>query len=130
MVDTMGLIWSLVVHSAGIQDNDTGGAGEALWRVASRQWVPRLKTILCDSAYRGRVLVWSSWFGWKLQRVIRPDFTRGFTVEPKRWVVERTFAWLGRWRRLSKDYEQRRASSESLIYLAMTYLMSRRIAHG
>ena len=65
---------------------------------------------------------------WLFEVVKRSDDTQGFTVLPRRWVVERTFAWLGRYRRLSKDYEQLPESSEAMIYAAMRRLMLRRLA--
>ena len=68
-------------------------------------------------------------FGWILQTVLRPVHTKGFVVLPKRWIVERTFAWIVRYRRHSKDYEKTTASSEAMIYIAMINLMSRRLAN-
>ena len=68
--------------------------------------------------------------GWVLQTVLRPVEARGFVVLPKRWIVERTFAWIGRYRRHSKDYERNPETSEAMIYLAMINLMSRRLAKG
>ncbi|TWT90283.1 Transposase DDE domain protein [Pseudobythopirellula maris] len=65
-----------------------------------------------------------------LQTVLRPVGVKGFVVLPKRWIVERTFAWLGRCRRYSKDYEKTAASSEAFAYIAMINLMSRRLARG
>jgi putative transposase len=127
-VDTLGLIWSLVVHSAGVQDNDAPAAGEALLRLARHAWVPRLALIWCDSAYRGMMNCWAELLGpWRVERVERPDGTAGFTKLPKRWVVERTFGWLNKYRRLSKDYEQDVGSSETMIRLAMINLMARRL---
>jgi putative transposase len=66
-------------------------------------------------------------FGWDLTIVRRTDDMRGFQVLPKRWIVERTFGWLGRCRRLGKDYEKKRSIGEALIFLAMTRLMLRRL---
>jgi len=68
-------------------------------------------------------------FGWILQTVLRPVGVKGFVVLPKRWIVERTFAWLARHRRHSKDYKKTTASSEALTYIAMISLMSRRLAN-
>jgi putative transposase len=67
-------------------------------------------------------------FGWILQTVLRPVQAKGFVVLPKRWIVERTFAWLARCRRHSKDYERTTKSSESMIYISMIALMARRLA--
>ena len=66
-------------------------------------------------------------FGWILQPVLRPVGIRGFVVLPKRWIVERTFAWLGRCRRNSKDYERTTRSSEAMLHITMINLMSRRL---
>jgi putative transposase len=68
-------------------------------------------------------------FGWLLQTVLRPARVKGFVVLPKRWIVERTFGWLGRYRRHSKDYERNVASSEAMIHIAMIHLMIRRLAY-
>ncbi len=67
-------------------------------------------------------------FGWVLQTVLRPVGIRGFVVLPKRWIVERTFAWLSRCRRNSKDYERTVRSSEAMLHITMINLMSRRLA--
>jgi putative transposase len=67
-------------------------------------------------------------FGWILQTVLRPVGVKGFVVLPKRWIVERTFAWLARYRRYSKDYEKTVESSEAFAYIAMISLMSNRLA--
>ena len=83
-----------------------------------------------DHAYlNANLLAWAKReLGYVLDIVKRPAGGRGFTVLPRRWVVERTFAWLGRDRRLSKDYEQTPWSSEACLYLAMIALMLRRLA--
>ena len=89
--------------------------------------LPRLKVICGDSTYRGSRLVIKA-FGWTFQPVEKPRGQRGFQVLPKRWVVERTFAWLGKCRRLSKDYEALLESSVAWIWLAMRRLMVRQLA--
>ena len=82
-----------------------------------------------DGGYRGQLAVWMySRFGWVLEIVRRPKDTHQFEVLPRRWVVERTLAWLGRCRRLSKDCEARPETTESWVYIAMTHLMLRRLA--
>ena len=73
---------------------------------------------------------WERSLGWVLQVVKRTDDMKGFVVLPKRWIVERTFAWLGRYRRLSKDYEEQTRNSETMIRLAMINLMLHRLAPG
>ena len=86
--------------------------------------------MFADSAYgRNDLPEWvQETFGWMLQTVLRPVGAKGFVVLPKRWIVERTFAWLARYRRHSKDYERNPETSEAMIYIAMISLMSRRLA--
>ena len=123
-MDTLGLIIALVVHPANLQDRD--GAKWVLTKLVG--WLPRLKLIWADGGYAGQLIQWvQSWGGWLLQIVKRCDDVTGFVVLPKRWIVERTFGWFGRYRRLSKDYEALTDSSESMIYLAMIHLMVRRL---
>ena len=90
----------------------------------------RLKVIFGDSAYgRNGLPAWvKSTYGWILQTVLRPVEAKGFVVLPKRWIVERTFSWLARYRRHSKDYERNTETSEAMIHIAMISLMSRRLA--
>lgn len=90
--------------------------------------LPRLVKIWVDSAYAGLVEWAREAMGWDVEVVKRPDGSKGFVLVARRWVVERTFAWLGRFRRLSKDYEFRVESSEGFIYLAMSVLMLHRLA--
>jgi putative transposase len=92
----------------------------------------RLTVIFADSAYNrdGLVEVVKETFGWILQTVLRPVGVKGFVVLPKRWIVERTFAWLSRCRRHSKDYERNPDTSEAMILITMINLMSRRLAHA
>ncbi len=125
MVDTLGLLLMVVVHSAGLQD--PAGARLVLGPMAAR--FPRLSLIWADDIYKGPLVRWV-WccFGWVLKIVKRTDAGKGFQVLPHRWVVERTFAWLGRYRRLSKDYEGLPQSSETWIYMAMSFLMLKRLA--
>jgi len=88
----------------------------------------KLRLIWVDGTYRGTLLEWArTRIKALLQPVLRRDDIKGFVVLPKRWVVERTFAWLGYNRRLSKDYEYLTESSEAMIYIAMTRLMLRRL---
>ena len=125
LVDTMGLLMIVVVTAASVSDpagarrlfSRLGGAGEKLRRI----WV--------DGTYRGNVVDWVlNHCGVILQPVLRSDDMKGFVVLPRRWVVERTFAWLTQCRRLCREYEVLPASSEAMIYLAMTRLMVRRLA--
>lgn len=124
VVDTLGLVWAAVVHAADVQD--PVGARLVLPKLVGS--VPRLKVILADRIYRGTLAVVAWALGqWVLEIVARPQGQKGFSVLPKRWVVERTFAWLGRNRRLSKDYERLAATTEAWIHLGMIHLMVRRL---
>jgi putative transposase len=124
-VDTLGLILVVVVHAADIQDRD--GAKLAFEKLRGR--FHRLRVIWADGGYAGKLVDWvKDTFRWTLEIVKRTDDLSGFVVLPKRWIVERTFGWLGRYRRLSKDYEGRTDSSEAMILIAMINLMSRRLA--
>lgn len=125
MVDTLGLILDCEVHPADIQDRD--GAKLVLEKLVDR--FPRLERIWADGAYGGKLVDWAKDFGqWILEIVKRSDDAVGFEVLPHRWIVERTFAWLGRFRRLSKDYEVLIESSKAMIHVAMIRLMTRRLA--
>jgi putative transposase len=125
-VDTLGLVWAVVVHGAYWQDHDAAGFVFNKLRVFGR-----LRVLFADSAYgRCELPAWvKEAFGWLLQTVLRPVGVKGFVVLPKRWIVERTFAWLARWRRHSKDYERNPLNSEAMIQISMIALMSRRLAH-
>ena len=125
LVDTLGLVLTAVVHSASIQDRD----GAKLVFEKARGFLPRLSLIWADGGYAGQLVHWLDLFcSWTLDIVRRPKGTKGFVLIKKRWVVERTFAWLGNYRRLSKDYEYFTDNSEAMIYIAMTHLMVKRIA--
>ncbi|MGA1870532.1 MAG: IS5 family transposase [bacterium] len=123
IVDTMGLLIAVVVHEARIQDRD--GAKLVFMKIFGQ--FPRLKHIWADGGYSGKLIIWANLFGdWALEIVKRVG--KGFMILPRRWVVERTFAWIGRYRRMSKDYEYRTDTSESMIRIAMIQLMLRRLA--
>ena len=127
LVDTLGLLLLVVVHSASIQDRD--GALSVLARAHEK--FPGLKLIWADGGYAGKLVQLALLlFNWTLEIVKRSDIARGFVLLPRRWVVERTFAWLGRYRRLSKDYEQLTESSETMLYCAMIQLMLHRLKPG
>ena len=127
LVDTIGLLLLVVVHSAGIQDRD--GAKLLLAPLAHR--FTRLRKIWADSASRGKLIQWVSALRRTpridLEIVKRTDGLKGFVVLPRRWIVERTFAWLSFNRRLSKDYEYLIATSETFIHIAMIRLMLGRL---
>ena len=123
VVDTLGLIWALVITPASVQDADGGKAALTEFR---RQ-VRFPKVIWVDAAYRAAVSwAWVLWV-WILQVVSGPKGQKGFLVHAKRWIVERTFGWLNRWRRLSKDYERTVESSKAFVQVAMIHLMVRRL---
>ena len=120
----MGLLLAVVVHAADIQDRD--GAKLVLSKLQGR--FPRLRLIWADSAYAGQLVDWASALGgWLIEVVKRARNSHSFEVLPRRWVVERTLGWLGRNRRLSKDYEELTESSEAWVYIAMTHLMLKRL---
>jgi putative transposase len=128
VVDTLGLILAMMVHSAGVQDND--GAPlvlKALDEVRSR--FRHLSVVFADTAYsrNGLPALVMKKYGWLIQTVLRPARVKGFVVLPKRWIGARTFAWLGRYRRHSKDCERNPATSEAMIYIAMIHIMLRRL---
>ena len=121
LVDTMGLIWGLAVLPAAPTDWD--GAVEVFKRVGDG--LPRLARVWADAAYRALFGRMDRAWRWVLDIVTRREGAVGFEVQPWRWVVERTFGWFGRYRRLSKDYEHNPTSSETWIYIAMIHRMSR-----
>lgn len=124
VVDTIGLLLAVVVHAADIQDRD--GAKLVLGKLLGR--FPRLRLIWADGAYAGQLVDWASaWGGWLLEVVKHATKLHTFEVLPRRWVVERTFGWLGRNRRLSKDYEELTESSEAWVHIAMIHLMLKRL---
>ena len=125
-VDTLGLVLAVVVHGADWQDQD--GARWVMEKL--NETFCRLKVIFGDAAYgRSGLPDWvKDSFGWVLQTVLRPVGLKGFVVLPKRWIVERTFAWLIRYRRHSRDYEKTTASSEAFTHIVMINLMSKRLA--
>ena len=128
LVDSLGLPLSVYVTPADVQDR----VGARCLLAGLKPLVPRLKKIWADGAYSGEGL--ARWCekegGWELEVVERNREAQGFKVLPKRWIVERTFSWLIRNRRLSKDYERKVQSSETFIEVAMIRLMLRRLARG
>jgi putative transposase len=137
IVDTLGLVMLVLVTAASVQDRD--GAKivlEALWQRIKKPRYPhwwrfcRLELIWADGGYRGELVEWvKRKLGWTLQIVERLGGQQGFVLLPKRWIVERTIAWLSRQRRLSRDYERLPQTSEAFVYVAMIRLMLRRLAH-
>jgi len=126
VVDTLGLIVGRAVHAADVQDRD--GAPAVLGAI--RRTCPWLRHVFADGGYAGPKLrrALAKLGDWTIQIVKRSDAAKGFEVIPRRWVVERTFAWLGRCRRLAKDWETSVASAEAWIDVAHIRLTLRRIA--
>jgi transposase len=138
LVDTLGLVLKAVVHPANITDRE--GAKLVLGDLKGR--FPRMKHLWLDAGYTGSLKHGiAENLGWKAEIVNRPrrwvwvpndveppPMPTGFQILPRRWVVERTFAWLGKFRRLSKDYEALTETSETMIYVAASCLMLRRLS--
>ncbi len=125
VVDILGLILAVVVHKGNIQDRDGG-------KIVLSKMIgiyPRLELIWADGGYRGQLIEWvKGTCNWILEIVKRNDDVKGFKILPHRWIVERTFGWLSKYRRLSKDYECLPETSETMIYTAMIRLMVKRLA--
>ena len=122
------MILTVVVTAASVPDRD----GAKLLLEALRHRFSRLRLIWADGAYTGELLAWvwalRPWRKVRLEIVKRPTGVKGFQLLPWRWIVERTCGWLGRYRRLSKDYEYLTQTSEAMIRVAMIHLMVRRLA--
>ena len=127
VVDTLGLLLAVAVTAANV--DDAKAAQEALGRVTEREF-PRLRRVWADQKYHNHALYgWVAEHGsYELDVVRRPKDAKGFVLLPKRWVVERTFAWLKRCRRLTVDRERTPRSAESLVRLAMIHLMLKRLS--
>jgi putative transposase len=148
LVDTEGFLLSVVVHAANIPDRK--GGQWVLETAAAGRSLPRLQHIWADQGYTGTLVRWAEQeYGWTVQVVYPTDRqlkryapevladlggsagdapASGFHVIPRRWVVERTFSWLGRQRRLSKDYERLTSTEETFIYLVGIRLLLTRLA--
>jgi putative transposase len=125
LVDTLGLLLIVVVHAANIQESD--GAKLVLRRALGR--FPRLRHIWVDQGYKPHLVAWAQAVGgWVVEIVAKPHGQKGFAVLPRRWVGERTFAWLGRCRRPSQDDEGLPATHEAWVHLGTTHLMLKRLA--
>jgi putative transposase len=126
VTDTQGLLLALEVHTANIQDNH--GAVPLLKSLGAA--FPKLRHVFADRVYRGDKLLQAiaDTGEWTIEIVTRSKSVGTFKAEPKRWVIERTFAWLGRCRRLAKDFEAASASAQAWIMIASVRLLSRRIA--
>jgi putative transposase len=125
LVDSLGLLLAVWLTAADV--DDAAAAPEVLGQLDYRE-VPRLRKIYADNKYHNHALyAWVDTQWYDLEVVSRPKGAKGFVLLPKRWVVERTFAWLGRYRRLSKDREVLPESSEAMVKLSMIHVMLRRL---
>lgn len=125
ITDTLGNVLTTLVHAANVQD--CHGAKPTLLNL-SQETLNSLKKIWADGSYRGELVTWvHEQLDIILEITLKDRHQKGFQVLPKRWVIERTFAWLGRYRRLSKDYEHCTFSSEGVIYIASIHSMLRRL---
>jgi putative transposase len=122
-VDTLGLLWALMVVPADTQDRAGGIPLVEKLRAA----VKRLKVVWGDSHFEPALRHGWVWWGWVGVVVRKLAGQVGFVAQPRRWIVERTFGWLGRSRRLSREYERTPESSEAFIKVAMIHLMVRRL---
>jgi putative transposase len=127
LVDTMGNLLYVLAHAANI--GERAGAETLLLNVPQTLW-ERLEKILADGGYEGQDF--QAWvedtFDVEFEISLRPTGVKGFVLVPMRWIVERTFAWLGRYRRLSKDYERLTEMSEGMVYLASISRLLKRLA--
>jgi putative transposase len=132
VVDALGLLLLVLVHSAGIPDGNGGKLTlqQLFERIKGSVYscCCRLQLIWADGGYEDIVNWVKDHLGWTLEIVRRPKDAKGFVVLPRRWVVERTFGWLGRYRRLSKDFEHQPRSSEAMVYAASIHRMLRLLA--
>jgi len=122
-VDAMGLLLAVVITAASVQDRD--GARPLLWNL--RRGSRRIRLVWADAVYTGKITSWAAALQMRIQIVARRN-PHAFEVLPRRWVVERTFAWISKNRRTVRDYERLPASHEAMILWAMTALMARRLA--
>src|SRR6516162_8254842 len=130
LVDTLGLLLAVLITSAGLDD---GVAAPLLLGHVTPNAYPRLVTIFADQKYHNHAL--DAWMaehraGWRIEITVRPEGTKGFTPLAKRWVIERTNAWPGRYRRNSKDYERSTESSTAMIQIRNIHLMLNRLCPG
>jgi transposase len=124
-VDTLGLLLTVLVTAASVQDRDA--AKPLLWNL--RRAFPSIKLTWADGGYTGKPVTWAkTWLRLRVEIVKRPDDLHTFKVLPRRWVVERTLSWITRHRRTVRDYERLAAHHETYIYWSMIIVMTRRLA--
>ena len=122
VVDTLGLLWALVITPASVQDRDGGRLALEVFR----SQVKRPKILWADQAYKALVeWAYERWH-WFIEILTRPAHV--FEIQPKRWIVERTLGWLNRSRRLAKSYERTPESDKAFVQIAMIHLMLKRLA--
>ena len=125
VVDTLGLLLVVVVHAASL--SDTEGALDVGAKL--RGHFPRLRRVWADQGYKETMIAWfRQWLHVEVEVVMRPAEQRGFVVQRKRWLVERTFGWFNRQRQLSKEYDVYPDTTEQWVYLASIQVMMRRLA--
>ena len=125
LVDTIGFVLLVMVLPANIQDRD--GAKQLLAAFFSQKTRRRVKHIWADGGYAGTLLAKARKLWRCTVEIVKRSELHTFKVLPRRWVVERTFGWLGRYRRLSRDYERQATTGETMVYLAMIRLMLARL---
>ena len=128
LIDTLGFLLVILVHSAGIQDRD--GAIDIF--TTAKKHFPTVQHVFADGGYAGPKLrdALKAEGDWTLEIIKRSDKAEGFVLLPRRWVVERTFAWLGRCRRLAKDWEKSIESAQAWVLIAHIRRLTRHIAAG
>jgi transposase len=122
-VDTLGLLLVVLVTAASLQDRD--GARPLLWRLRCAH--RRVRLIWADAAYAGKLVAWAATLGMRVD-IVRRRLAHAFQLLPRRWVVERTFAWIAGHRRMVRDYERLAAHHQALVQWAMITVMTRRLA--
>lgn len=128
-VDTLGLLWLVKILTGDVQERDGGRLLlEAVHALKAR--FPRLQLIWADGGFAGQLEDWVASVGQWVLAIVRKVKAKGFEVLPHRWIVERTYGWLGNFWRLDKDYEVNPVHSQATLYWAMTHVMVRRLTGG
>jgi len=123
LVDTLGLVWAVWVTAGNVSEAE--GAKQLFGQV--RGGMERLQVVWCDGGYENRIEAWTQQHcPWRVE-IVKRSQTKGWELLPKRWIVERTLAWLGRWRGLAREYDYLPETTEAKILLAMSRLMLRRL---
>jgi len=123
LVDTLGLVWAVRVTPG----NTSEAAGAKQLFGLARETMERLQVVWCDGGFENRIEAWTAAHcPWRVE-VVKRSRAQGWELLPKRWIVERTLGWLGRWRGLAREYDYLPETTESKILLAMSRLMLRRL---